>query len=469
MRMRAGSLGVGLVIAALPTRVYSSNEQIQAVRAEANLHPSAAMEGESQETSVEEQLVVACQNGDADTLQRLMTSVLGLDLSLTTEDGATLITNTVIGAGTGVNPTGLYQECVQLLLETGVVDLDIVDTVYGRTAAHWAVYYKRHDLLLQLMSADANMTTPDFTGTSPFHLAISERAHLCLKQAIRNQPREILEYPDTNGNSPLERAIQMGNIEACKILVEAGASVNATDQITGQSPLHIAARNASVAIIELLLLHDAVLDLNDVEGMTPIHLASVAGSRESLAVMVKLAGDAVLSLPNAISGMTPLMYACLYGHDTLTKYFVKKKVNGGDRDVEGKTALHWAAQCTQDGGSSCVQMLLKKHKDLIEAKDTYGLTPLHCAAMAGQIDSMNNLLSAGADISAVDNDNHTVGHWATLSGQPEAVEAVLAGGGSITTPDSQGGCPLHYAAQGSNAPLPDDEGLDISCNEMFWF
>ena len=95
---------------------------------------------------------------------------------------------------------------------------------------------------------------------------------------------------------------------------------------TGQSPLHIAARNASVAIIELLLLHDAVLDLNDVEGMTPIHLASVAGSRESLGVMVKRAGDAVLSLPNSISGMTPLMYACLYGHDSLTKYFVKKKV-----------------------------------------------------------------------------------------------------------------------------------------------
>ena len=58
-----------------------------------------------------------------------------------------------------MNPTGLYQECLQLLLETRVVDLDIVDTVYGRTAAHWAVYYKRHDLLLQLMSA----------GNNPFH------------------------------------------------------------------------------------------------------------------------------------------------------------------------------------------------------------------------------------------------------------------------------------------------------------
>lgn len=56
-------------------------------------------------------------------------------------------------AGTGVNPDGLYPEVLQLLLETRLIDLDTVDTVYGRTAAHWAVVYKRHDLLLQLMSA----------------------------------------------------------------------------------------------------------------------------------------------------------------------------------------------------------------------------------------------------------------------------------------------------------------------------
>ena len=42
---------------------------------------------------------------------------------------------------------------LRLLLETRVIDLDTVDTVFGRTAAHWAVYYKRYDLLLQLMFA----------------------------------------------------------------------------------------------------------------------------------------------------------------------------------------------------------------------------------------------------------------------------------------------------------------------------
>ena len=41
---------------------------------------------------------------------------------------------------------------------------------------------------------------------------------------------------------------------------------------------------------------------------------------------MKVAGDVVLSLPNSSNGMTPLMYACGYGNDILTKYLMKKKV-----------------------------------------------------------------------------------------------------------------------------------------------
>ena len=117
----------------------------------------------------------------------------------------------------------LYPETLQLLLQSpSGPRLDAVDTNFGRTAAHWAVFYKRHDLLLQLMMAGtvyvevsvivlpvlrmqsshgdyftifisllidiyqgADMTAPDFTGTSPFHLAISEKASVCLQEAIR--------------------------------------------------------------------------------------------------------------------------------------------------------------------------------------------------------------------------------------------------------------------------------------------
>lgn len=49
--------------------------------------------------AVGDQLLLACQNGDAHTLQTLMSSVAGLDLAMTTEDGVTLIMHTIIGAG----------------------------------------------------------------------------------------------------------------------------------------------------------------------------------------------------------------------------------------------------------------------------------------------------------------------------------------------------------------------------------
>ena len=52
----------------------------------------------SEGDSVTEQLLTACQRGDAHALQSLL-SVADLDLSMTTEDGVTLIMHTVIGAG----------------------------------------------------------------------------------------------------------------------------------------------------------------------------------------------------------------------------------------------------------------------------------------------------------------------------------------------------------------------------------
>lgn len=59
----------------------------------------------------------------------------------------------MVHVGTGANPGGLYVETVQLLLQVPAQPLDTVDTKYGRTVAHWAVFYKRHDLLVQLIIA----------------------------------------------------------------------------------------------------------------------------------------------------------------------------------------------------------------------------------------------------------------------------------------------------------------------------
>ena len=88
----------------------------------------------------------------------------------------------------------------------------------------------------------------------------------------------------------------------------------------------MAAQRGDAYMVQLLLQNNAVIDSSEMNGMTPIHLASILGAQEVLDVMVKMVGVAILSLPDA-SGVTPLMYACVYGNETLVKYILKKKVS----------------------------------------------------------------------------------------------------------------------------------------------
>ena len=69
------------------------------MRKHQNVAVSTTAMSEEEGGSVEEQLLLACQNGDAGTLQTIMSSVPGLDLSMATEDGVTLLMQAIIGAG----------------------------------------------------------------------------------------------------------------------------------------------------------------------------------------------------------------------------------------------------------------------------------------------------------------------------------------------------------------------------------
>lgn len=54
--------------------------------------------------------------------------------------------------GTEVNPGGHYLETCQLLVQYGI-QLETADLSNGRTAAHWATYYHRDDILAELIIA----------------------------------------------------------------------------------------------------------------------------------------------------------------------------------------------------------------------------------------------------------------------------------------------------------------------------
>lgn len=171
------------------------------------------------------------------------------------------------------------------------------------------------------------MTCPDYSGTSPFHLAIQEQATNCLRVSLQLLPREILALPHPQFLLPLLHAVQGGNKGACQVLVEAGADVNQVDEESGRGPLHFATELNNKVLVDFLIECGGLLDVLDRRGLTPLHVASIVEGTDALEAIVKrVGGEDVLDIRDS-RGLTPLMHACIYGNVDSVRLLLRKKVS----------------------------------------------------------------------------------------------------------------------------------------------
>lgn len=143
-------------------------------------------------------------------------------------------------------------------------------------------------------------------------------------------------------------------------------------------------------------------------------------------------------------GRTPLHYATI---SEARWWFVilssGPMLNAQDR--LGWTPLHFAS--SHEAGRSRVHRLIELGAD-VDLRTQDGLTPLHCAAMAGEAGSVVELINAGADVDGLDSSRNTALHWAALNGHDEVVDCLLP----LTNPvlrTTKGRTALHLAALGA--------------------
>uniref|UniRef100_A0A7S4HIR8 Uncharacterized protein n=1 Tax=Vannella robusta TaxID=1487602 RepID=A0A7S4HIR8_9EUKA len=116
-----------------------------------------------------------------------------------------------------------------------------------------------------------NANIPSSTGTTPLHLASlasypTITSHLLSVGAKVNVGNEY-------GETPLHWACKSGCLETVRLLVKHGAFLNAGD-MDGNTPLHWLAENDHPAIVAFLLGEEPKLvQLENHEGQTAIHIA----------------------------------------------------------------------------------------------------------------------------------------------------------------------------------------------------
>ena len=72
------------------------------------------------------------------------------------------------------------------------------------------------------------------------------------------------------------------------------AVVAATDELSGNSALHLCSANGHMDIIQLLLDHKAPIDAINLSGSTPLHYASLTGNLDIVKVLIQKGAKPVI-------------------------------------------------------------------------------------------------------------------------------------------------------------------------------
>eukprot|EP01027_Heterolobosea_sp_BB2_P014661 GEZU01021028.1.p1 GENE.GEZU01021028.1~~GEZU01021028.1.p1 ORF type:complete len:215 (-),score=56.31 GEZU01021028.1:20-664(-) len=176
----------------------------------------------------------------------------------------------------------------------------------------------------------------------------------------------IMHNNNNNNHDHLHRC----TTPVCKILKEKGGDVNIKEQRNQVTPLHWAAREGKLNVLEFLLENGADINFQDKDGYSALHYAALNGHTDVVRHLVK-EGANVNAVDNQLR--TPLHRACEKNRFDCVKILVvdgKADVNKQNR--HGWTALHYASYANYS--NICVYLLNRGASQ--ELKDSEGRKPL---------------------------------------------------------------------------------------------
>ena len=259
-------------------------------------------------------------------------------------------------------------------------------------------HYMAVRLLLE-NGADANIPCDD--GRSPLHIAAS--------YGFFNVVRLLLDYgadvniPDIDGYTPFHYAASQG-CNLIELLIEKVSNVNLRTK-RGRTPLYIAVKNQHEQIIKLLLEHKADVSMGYSEDTEErIYLVRgkdrgkpawhyVLADKHLLGLFLKKTKGGSLDVKDfgtvlrSGRGQNP--------PDGTIDQILKEK-SAMFEEIPGESLLHVACR---NNDAVAIDLLVKHGAWNLNPRDAEGFTPLHIAAIHGNMQAVEKLVDLGADAS----------------------------------------------------------------------
>ena len=314
-----------------------------------------------------------------------------------------------------------WLEIVQFLVASGC-NVNILNNC-GHTPLTTAIKHSRIKIFVFLFSRDSvsfNVKTADTCETS-LHLACCCH-HSEFALALLNDPRYTisLDAIDKFGDTPLFNACRLGSIEVVrKLVAKPGCTRLMVNDITKETPAHIACRNDRLDILKVLLTEGVSepLPLN-FRGESLLHIACYNDAQETIDFLIE---NEISNLNiSCYTVQSPVHIACRHGNvETAKKLLLSGNCKITDTDSNGNTVLHYICQ-RQQINPGMIKFLSEEIEanQMLDRKNAYGdnalqliikhdgVQILHCLSKYLNLQKLNKVLHF------VDENNNTPLHLA---------------------------------------------------------
>ena len=318
-------------------------------------------------------------------------------------------------------------------------------------------------LVLALVLLASTLSAQGRPPADSFYQAIRNDDLVALAALARTHGTAVT---DAQEQTPLIVAAAFGSLEAVRLLVDAGAGINAAST-AGLTALHLAAgdvrkvqllvdRGAAIdvpsklgrtpllvaassqgatAVVQLLLDRGANINHADQQGLTALIAAASVDDSATVKLLLQRGADPAVRAPAVPQSATALMATAYNGNEEVTRLLLARKpdvhvrssaqgqpVRNGNVQFADVTALHMAVT----GANPNVVSLLLNAGAAPDALDVRGMTPLMWAVATDRPNMriVRLLLERGADVSIRSKADETAADWARKFNDPEVLAAL---------------------------------------------
>ena len=268
--------------------------------------------------------------------------------------------------------------------------------VFSEKNVEKAILILNAGLHINLVNVETNVGTSSVQNITHPVIIAAQLGHLEAIDSLISTHRELLDYQDACGQTPLFWATRNHHIHIVNFLVSKGANVNIASMVYPHRhcpPLFWALKSGFSDIAAALIEAGATIDtpfgsvkIRYNQGLQPVHLAA----KEGLVDILKILLGKKIELREITDniGQTSLIYAATHGHLPAVQFLLDVGANVHSATtspgipIHGRTALYWAIY---NQHAEVARVLVKHHADIntvwiqaLQMKDSVIVAKLYC-------------------------------------------------------------------------------------------